>query len=207
MLLRRVFFVAWIIILHSQILCQVQPDHPDNPINREKEDEEDDEEKDPYDGRLKFPPFSFSHNDIMEKQKSKLKGDSDFLRLPYKGFPKHGNPPQDCDGEVKSHDDGKQGDHLSPTSYKVYGSPYLENKNDNEDNEEQPSNDHSNNKHPHEYKDYRSPGSYLPYGNEFYKQRQSFIKTGNIKKPHSEKIHMHDGITKDKRHTGLQVYY
>ena len=83
---------------------------------------------------------------------------------------------------------------------------FMEKKKD-EDNEEQPSNDPSNNKHPHEYKDYRSPGSYLPYGNEFYKQRQSFIKTGNIKKPHSEKTHIHDGVTKDKRHTGLQVYY
>ena len=205
MLLRRVFFVAWMIILHSEILCQVQPDHLDNHINREKEDEEDDEDKDPYDGRLKFPPFSFSHNDIMEQQKNNLKGDSDFLRLPYKGFPKHGSPPQDCDGEVKSHDDDKQGDHLSPTSYKVYGSPYQKNK--DEDNEEQPSDDHSNNKHPHEHKGYRSPGSYLPYGNEFYKQRQSFIKTGNIKKPHSEKTRIHDGVTKDKRHTGLQVYY
>ena len=201
MLLRRVFFVAWMIILHSEILCQVQPDHLDNHINREKEDEEDDEDKDPYDGRLKFLPFSFSHNDIMEKQKSKLKGDSDFLGIPYIGFLKHGSPPQDCDGELKSHDDEKQGDHLSPTSYKVYG------KKKDEDNEEQPSNDPSNNKHPHEYKDYRSPGSYLPYGNEFYKQRQSFIKTGNIKKPHSEKTHIHDGVTKDKRHTGLQVYY
>ena len=121
MLLRRVFFVAWMIILHSEILCQVEPDHLDNHINREKEDEEDDEDKDPYDGRLKFLPFSFSHNDIMEKQKSKLKGDSDFLGIPYIGFLKHGSPPQDSDGELKSHDDEKQGDHLSPTSYKVYG--------------------------------------------------------------------------------------
>ena len=121
MLSRRVFFVAWMIILHSEILCQVQPDHLDNHINREKEDEEDDEDKDPYDGRLKFLPLSFSHNDIMEKQKSKLKGDSDFLRIPYIGFLKHGSPSQDCDGELKSHDDEKQGDHLSPTSYKVYG--------------------------------------------------------------------------------------